>query len=68
MPLIRLLLLILVFSLATACSPAKPKKVKAHSQAPLPIGTLNSAQLHDLFLDRTVDSVTIARGRSTVSY
>ncbi|ORJ62180.1 hypothetical protein [Geothermobacter hydrogeniphilus] len=65
-PLLFALLLLLV----TACTPSTTHNKTGHSRPhySLPAGILNSDQLRELFSNRTVDSITIARSRSTVSY
>lgn len=65
----RLIPVLLLLGLCAACAPVKTSPTgHSRNKVPLPVGTLNSTQLHDLFSNRTVDSVTIARGRSTVSF
>jgi len=66
---LKVTLLLTLAALVAACAPATHHKTKkATPSYPLPVGTLNADQLKDLFVGQTVDSVTIARGRSTISY
>lgn len=60
----RIFFLLSVLLLTVSCASRPPERIPT----PLPVGTLSAAEVHALFIDRTVNSVTINKNRESVSY
>lgn len=65
---LRTLALRLILSILAAACLLQAEAAGAQGTLTLPAGTLNAAEITELFSDKTVYSVTVVQGRRSVSY